>query len=218
MIDLYTSATPNGRKVSIMLEETGLPYEVHPVRLDKGEQKLPEFLAINPNGRIPAIVDEGLAVFESGAILLYLAEKSGGFLPEDTEGRYAAIQWLMFQMAGVGPMQGQAHVFRHYAPETIPYAVERYTRETRRLYSVADGVLSKSPYLAGTQYTVADIALWPWANVCDYAGVEMSEFPALSEWVERVGARPAVRRGSVVPPREDETEEERKRKISGILV
>lgn len=221
MIHLYTAATPNGRKVSIMLEEVGLPYKVHNIRLHDGEQKSPEFLAINPNGRIPAIVDEdrgNLAVFESGAILLYLAEKTGKLLPADTEGRYAAIQWLMFQMAGVGPMQGQAHVFRHYAPERIPYAEERYTREVNRLYSVPDGRLSAAPYLAGEQYSVADIALWPWVKVCEKAGVDLAHFEGLSEWFERVGSRPAVKRGSEVPPPPEETEEEKNRRVSRILV
>lgn len=214
-----------------MLEETGLPYTVHNIRLDEGEQKSPEFLAINPNGRIPAIVDgerngpdrsgldrNGLAVFESGAILLYLAEKTGKLLPADTEGRYAAIEWLMFQMAGVGPMQGQAHVFRHYAPEPVPYAEQRYMRETNRLYSVADGRLSTVPYLAGSRYTVADIALWPWVKVCEKAGVDLRRFPRLAEWFERVGSRPAVKRGSEIPPSPEETEEEKNHRVSKILV
>ncbi|MGI9558425.1 MAG: glutathione S-transferase family protein [Thermodesulfobacteriota bacterium] len=218
MIDLYTSATPNGRKVSIMLEETGLSYKVHALKLHENEQKTPEFLAINPNGRIPAIVDDGFAVFESGAILVYLAEKTGKLLPGGARERSVVMQWLMFQMAGVGPMQGQAHVFRHYAPEKIPYAVERYTKETNRLYAVLDGRLSETPYLAGGEYTVADISLWPWANGCERAGIDISRFPNLREWVERVSARPAVQRGILVPPPQDETEKERNERVSGILV
>ena len=175
MIHLYTAATPNGRKVSIALEEMGLDYEVRHLRLGEQEQKRPEYLAINPNGRIPAIVDEdeeGFAVFESGAILLYLAEKTGQFLPSDRRGRSVAIQWLMFQMGGVGPMQGQAHVFFRYAPEPIPYAIARYQHEGRRLYEVLDRRLGVAAFLGG-DYGIADMATWPWVASHDWAGVPL---------------------------------------------
>lgn len=221
MIRLYTAATPNGRKVSIMLEEAGLPYEVRPLRLGDMEQKEPEFLKINPNGRIPAIVDGDagdFAVFESGAILVYLARKTGKLLPADGKGESVVMQWLMFQMAGVGPMQGQAHVFRHYAPERIAYATDRYTRETNRLYGVADLRLAEVPYIAGEDYTIADIALWPWADCCEKAGVDLSRFPNLRRWFERVGSRPAVRRGSRIPPPSGETDGEKKLRSARILV
>lgn len=166
MIDLYTAPTPNGIKASIMLEETGLPYEVIAMRLDMLQQRQPEYLRISPNGRIPAIVDhdeDDFAVFESGAILIYLAEKTGMLLPGESRARSRVLQWLMFQMAGVGPMQGQANVFFRYAPEKIPYAIERYQRETRRLYEVLDTQLAKEEYLAG-DYSIADIATWPWVR------------------------------------------------------
>ncbi|MCZ6783160.1 MAG: glutathione S-transferase N-terminal domain-containing protein, partial [Proteobacteria bacterium] len=175
MIDLYTSPTPNGWKVSIMLEETGLLYTVKPIDLSKLVQKEDWFLKLNPNGRIPAIVDRDagdFAVFESGAILLYLAEKSGQLLPADTEGRSVAIQWLMFQMGGVGPMQGQANVFYRYAPEKIQYAIDRYHKECRRLYEVLDRRLGEVEYLAG-DYGIADIATWPWVSIHGWAGVEV---------------------------------------------
>ncbi len=221
MIHLYTAATPNGRKVSIMLEEVGLPYTVHALKLDEMEQKSPEFLRINPNGRIPAIVDsqnDNFAVFESGAILVYLAEKTGKLLSEDAKGRSAAMQWLMFQMAGVGPMQGQSHVFRHYAPEKIGYAIDRYTNETNRLYGVADARLSETSHIAGEDYTIADIALWPWARGCERAGVDISRFPHLRAWIERVGSRPAVRKGSQIPPPSVETDDERNKRVAQTLV
>ncbi len=221
MIRLYTAATPNGRKISIMLEETGLPYTVHNLRLDEKQQKNPEFLSINPNGRIPAIVDEengDFAVFESGAILLYLAGKTGKLLPVDEAGKSVAIQWLMFQMAGVGPMQGQAHVFRHYAPEKIPYAVDRYTNETKRLYEVVENRLSRSPYMAGEEYTIADISLWPWVSVSGRAGVDISDFPNLRKWFEKVASRPAVLKGGGIPRSFEESEEDKNTRISKILV
>jgi GST-like protein len=201
MIDLYTAPTPNGWKASIMLEEIGMPYAVKPVRLDRLEQKEPGFLAINPNGRIPAIVDrdEGdFAVFESGAILVYLAEKSGRLLPGERRGRSLAMQWLMFQMGGVGPMQGQANVFFRYAPEKIPFAIERYQKETRRLYEVLDRRLGEAEYLAG-EYSIADIATWPWVSIHGWAGVEVAGLPHLERWLEAVGQRPAVQRGRAVP-------------------
>jgi len=201
VIDLYTAATPNGWKVSIALEELGLPYRVHAIRLEKLEQKEPWFLALNPNGRIPVIVDRAnsdFAVFESGAILLYLAEKTGRLLPAEPKARSVALQWLMFQMGGVGPMQGQANVFFRYAPEKIPYAIERYQKETRRLYTVLDARLRDHEYLAG-EYSIADIATWPWVSIHAWSGVEIADLPALAGWVERIAARPAVQRGRAVP-------------------
>ncbi len=201
MIDLYTSPTPNGWKVSIMLEETGLPYTVKPIDLSKLVQKEDWFLKLNPNGRIPAIVDRGagdFAVFESGAILLYLAEKSGQLLPSDTESRSVAIQWLMFQMGGVGPMQGQANVFYRYAPEKIQYAIDRYHKECRRLYEVLDRRLGEVEYLAG-DYGIADIATWPWVSIHGWAGVEVEGLDNLQRWIEVIGKRPAVVAGRAVP-------------------
>jgi GST-like protein len=201
MIELYTAPTPNGWKASIALEELGLPYELHAVRLDQLEQKSEAYLRINPNGRIPAIVDRDagdFAVFESGAILLYLAEKTGKLLPGDAKGRSLAIQWLMFQMGGVGPMQGQANVFFRYAPEKIPFAIERYQKETRRLYEVLDRRLGEAPYLAG-DYGIADIATWPWVTLHGWAGVELDGLDHLQRWVKQVGERPAVQRGRAIP-------------------
>ena len=201
MIDLYTAPTPNGWKASIMLEELGLPYEVHAVRLDQLEQKSEKFLRINPNGRIPAIVDRDAGdfpVFESGAILLYLAEKTGKLLPSDVKGRSLAIQWLMFQMGGLGPMQGQANVFFRYAPEKIPFAIERYQKETRRLYQVLDRRLGEARFLAG-DYSVADVASWPWVTLHGWAGVELDGLDHLQRWVKEVGERPAVQRGRGIP-------------------
>jgi glutathione S-transferase len=202
MIDLYTAATPNGWKASIMLEETGLPYTVKPIRLDQLEQKNPEYLKINPNGRIPTIVDheEGeFAVFESGAILIYLAEKTGRFLPKDVKGRSTVIQWVMFQMGGIGPMQGQANVFYRYAPEKIEYAIQRYHNETKRLYTVLDTRLRDREYLAG-DYSIADIATWPWVSIHSWAGVEVDDLPNLSCWIEKIRERPAVQKGIAIPP------------------
>ncbi|MBA4285928.1 MAG: glutathione S-transferase [Xanthomonadaceae bacterium] len=201
MIDLYTSATPNGWKASITLEELAVPYTVRPIALMKGEQKLPDFLKINPNGRIPAIVDrdEGdFAVFESGALMIYLAEKYGRLLPSDRKGRSTVIQWLMFQMGGVGPMQGQANVFFRYAPEKIPYAIDRYQTETKRLYKVLDARLADHEFLAG-DYSIADIANWSWVSIHFWAGVEIGDLPHLQRWIEAIRARPAVQRGIVVP-------------------
>ena len=201
MIDLYTAPTPNGWKASIMLEEVGLPYEVKPVRLDQQEQKEDWFLKVNPNGRIPAIVDreaDDFAVFESGAILIYLAEKTGCLLPADPRGRSTVIQWLMFQMAGVGPMQGQANVFFRYAPEKIPFATERYQKETHRLYEVLDRSLAEHEYLAG-DYSIADVATWPWVRIHGWAGVEIDGLDHLQRWIEQIGERPAVQKGKDVP-------------------
>ncbi len=204
-----------------MLEETGMEYTVHTLSLHKNEHKTPEFLAINPNGRIPAIVDEdagGFEVFESGAILFYLAEKSGKFLPADPEAKSLVMQWVMFQIAGVGPMQGQVNVFRNYASEKIPYAINRYTKETNRLYTVVDSRLSRAAYLAGDEYTIADMSLWPWVKVADVAGIDISGFPCLRDWFERVAGRPAVRKGSDIPPSLNESEKDRNERISKILV
>ena len=201
MIDLYTAATPNGWKASIMLEEIGLPYQVNPISLGKLEQKQDWYLEINPNGRIPTIVDRDagdFAVFESGAILLYLAEKTGRLLPSDRRGRSTVVQWLMFQMGGLGPMQGQANVFFRYAPEKIEFAIERYQRETRRLYEVLDRRLQGNEYLAG-DYSIADIASWPWVSIHAWAGVEIDDLEHLKRWLEEIGARPAVRKGREIP-------------------
>jgi len=206
MIDLFTAATPNGHKVSIMLEELGLDYQVHALNLGAMEQKSPEYLAINPNGRIPAIVDrdaDDFAVFESGAILIYLAEKTGRLLPSERKARSRVMQWLMFQMGGVGPMQGQANVFTRYFPQHIPAAIQRYQRETRRLYEVMDSHLRQHDYLAG-DYSIADIATWPWVRIHTWSGVSLDGLQYLSSWLQRVGQRPAVQRGVAVPERPDD--------------
>ncbi|MGH7819074.1 MAG: glutathione S-transferase family protein [Candidatus Binatia bacterium] len=202
MIDLYTAATPNGWKASIMLEEIGLPYTVKHIHLEQLEQKEPEYLKINPNGRIPTIVDrdeDDFAVFESGAILIYLAEKTGKLLPKDAKGRSTVIQWVMFQMGGIGPMQGQANVFYRYAPEKIEYAIQRYHNETKRLYTVLDTRLKDHEYLAG-DYSIADVATWPWVSIHAWAGVEIDDLPNLRRWIEKVRERPAVQKGIAVPP------------------
>jgi GST-like protein len=204
MIDLYTWSTPNGRKVSIMLEEVGLPYRLHPVDITQGEQHRPEFVAISPNAKIPAIVDaEGpdgqpMALFESGAILIYLAEKTGKFLSAEARTRYVTLQWLMFQMGGIGPMFGQAHHFLKFAPEPVPYGIERYGKEARRLYGVLDARLSEVSYLAG-EYSIADIATYPWVARHEWQGVELADFPNVKAWFDRIGARPAVQKGMAVP-------------------
>lgn len=203
MIDLYTAATPNGHKASIALEELGLPYTVHALSFDRQEQKSPEFLQINPNGRIPAIVDrsnDDFAVFESGAILLYLAEKTGQLLPSDSKGRSRVIQWLMFQMGGVGPMQGQANVFFRYFPEKLQGPIDRYQHETRRLYEVLDRRLGEAEYLAD-DYSIADIATFPWVRIHDWAGVSVEGLDNLLRWMALLDARPAVQRGLQVPGR-----------------
>lgn len=201
MIDLYTAATPNGHKVSIALEEMQLPYELHVLSFDKKEQKAPEFLAINPNGRIPAIIDrdnDNFAVFESGAILWYLAEKTGQLLPQEPKQRSQVMQWLMFQMSGVGPMQGQANVFYRYFPERIPAAIDRYQKETRRLYEVLNTRLAEVEYLAGT-YSIADIATYPWVALYDWAGVSIEGLPHLARWLQQITERPAVQKGLELP-------------------
>lgn len=201
MIEVYSWATPNGHKVHIMLEECGLPYRVHAVDIGAGDQFQPEFLRISPNNKIPAIIDsEGpdgqpYSMFESGAILLYLAGKTGRFLPQDVRGKYDTLQWLMFQMGGIGPMLGQAHHFRVYAPEKIGYAVERYTNEARRLYGVMDRRLAKSTYIAGREYTIADMAIYPWLRSWKNQGIDWNDFPHLKGWFDEIDRRPAVQRG-----------------------
>jgi GSH-dependent disulfide-bond oxidoreductase len=201
MIDVYSWATPNGHKVHVMLEECGLPYRVHAVDIGAGDQFKPDFLAISPNNKIPAIVDSDgpdgapISLFESGAILLYLAAKTGRFLPDDTRGKYEVLQWLMFQMGGVGPMLGQAHHFRIYAPQKIDYAVERYTNEAKRLYGVMDKRLAKSKYLGGKAYSIADIAVFPWLRSWKNQGIDWADYPHLKGWFDEIGARPAVQRG-----------------------
>ncbi|MEI6802506.1 MAG: glutathione binding-like protein [Burkholderiales bacterium] len=202
MIDLYTAATPNGHKVSIALEEMALPYTLKVLDLGKREQKTPEFLAICPNGRIPAIVDrdeDDFAVFESGAILIYLAEKTGQFLPRDAKGRSRVIQWLMFQMGGIGPMMGQANVFYRYFPEKLPSVIDRYQGESKRLFRVLDGQLKDHEYLAG-DYSIADIANWAWVRTHRWSGVDMDDLPHLKRWRDQLRARPAVQRGILSPP------------------
>ncbi len=205
MIDLYTWGTPNGKKVSVMLEECALPYTVHAINIAKNEQFAPAFLKINPNGKIPAIVDgdgpggRPLALFESGAILIYLAEKTGRLLPADPQARYATLQWLMFQMGGVGPMFGQAHHFMRAAPEKIAYGIERYGKEARRLYGVMDKRLGEAAYLAG-DYSIADIATYPWVARHEWHLVSLADFPNVKRWYDAIGARPAVARGMAVPP------------------
>ncbi|MGD7095085.1 glutathione S-transferase N-terminal domain-containing protein [Ralstonia pseudosolanacearum] len=208
MIDVYSWATPNGHKVHIMLEECGLPYHVHAVNIGAGDQFKPEFLKISPNNKIPAIVDQDgpdgqpISLFESGAILLYLAGKTGKFLPEDVRGKYEVLQWLMFQMGGVGPMLGQTHHFRIYAPEKIDYAINRYTNEAKRLYGVIDKRLSESKYLGGPDYSIADIATWPWLRSWQNQGIVLSDYPRLQRWFEAIEARPAVQRAVKVLAKE----------------
>ncbi len=201
MIEVYSWPTPNGHKVHVMLEECGLPYRAHPVDIGTGDQFKPDFLAISPNNKIPAITDpdgpdgQPIHLFESGAILLYLAAKTGRFLPEDVTAKYEVLQWLMFQMGGVGPMLGQAHHFRIYAPQKIPYAVERYTNEAHRLYGVMNRRLAKSTYIGGPEYSIADIAIFPWLRSWKNQGISWDDFPHLKGWFDEVAARPAVKRG-----------------------
>lgn len=220
MITLYTSGTPNGRKISIFLEEAGMPYEVQRLNLGALDQKQEWFLKINPNGRIPAIVDhdnDDFAVFESGAILVYLAEKSGKFLPTDPKQRSLVMQWLMFQMSAVGPMQGQANVFFRYAPEKIPFAIERYQKETRRLYEVLESALTQRPFLAG-DYSIADMATYPWVRGHEWAGISIEGLPNLQRWLKELGERPAVQRGMDVPAQEiNQTDEERLKAVRKLL-
>jgi GST-like protein len=201
MIEVYSWATPNGHKVHIMMEECNLAYRAIPVNIGTGEQFAPEFLRISPNNKIPAIVDpngpdgQPISLFESGAILLYLAGKTGKFLPASTRGKYEVLEWLMFQMASVGPMLGQAHHFRIYAPEKIEYAINRYTNEAKRLYGVMDKRLAQSKYLAGDDYTIADIAVFPWLRSWKNQGIDWADYPHLKGWFDEIAARPAVQRG-----------------------
>jgi GST-like protein len=206
MIDLYTSPTPNGYKITILLEELGLPYTVHAIDLSSGAQKEPWFTEINPNGRIPAIVDRGngdFPVFESGAIMIYLAERAGNLLPHDEKDRSRVIQWLMFQMGGLGPMMGQANVFTRYFPEEIPPVIDRYRRESRRLLEVLDHRLSGHDYLAG-DYSIADIANFCWARIHEWPGVSIDGLTHLQRWLDLIAARPAVQRGLLIPPRSED--------------
>jgi GST-like protein len=204
MIELYTWGTPNGRKVSVMLEECGLPYRVHKVDITRGEQFAPGYLAINPNGKIPAIVDpdgpdgKSIAMMESGAILVYLAGKTGRFLPASVRGKYEALQWLMFQMGGVGPMFGQTHHFLRYAPEKVDYAIGRYTKETARLYGVLNARLARHEYLAD-EYSIADMATYPWVARHEWHEVALSSYPNVMRWFKAIANRPAVQRGMAVP-------------------
>ncbi|HRI70617.1 MAG TPA: glutathione S-transferase N-terminal domain-containing protein [Polyangium sp.] len=224
MIDLYYWPTPNGRKITIMLEEVGLPYRIVPVDIGRGAQFEPEFLAISPNNRMPAIVDDEpigggapVSIFESGAILLYLGEKSGQLLPKDPRGKYEVTQWLMWQMGGLGPMCGQAHHFREYAPEKIPYAIERYTNEVNRLYGVLDRRLSDREYLAG-EYSIADIAAWPWVVPAKVQGQNLDDFPHVKRWFAAITARPAVERGRAVGrdlPRKNSMDDEARKVLFG---
>ncbi|HEY3519215.1 MAG TPA: glutathione S-transferase N-terminal domain-containing protein [Gammaproteobacteria bacterium] len=225
MIELFTAATPNGWKASITLEELALPYKVRRIDFEKREQKEPWYLKLNPNGRIPTIVDHangGFAVFESGALMIYLAEKTGKLLPSDVKGRSLVIQWLMFQMGGIGPMMGQANVFFRYAPERIPYAIERYQREVRRLFEVLDTRLGEHEFLAG-DYSIADIASWSWVRGYKWSGVSLDGLPNLARWLDTIAQRPAVKRGVDVPEPVDLEEmirkaDEARAKVSGILV
>lgn len=204
MITLYTWGTPNGRKISVMLEECGLDYRVQPIDITRGDQFQPSFVAISPNSKIPAIVDEEgpdgqpISVFESGAILIYLAAKTGKFLPESVRGRYEALEWLMFQMASIGPSFGQAHHFLRFAKEKVPYAIERFGTETRRLYGVMNARLQQAPYLAG-EYGIADISTFPWVARHEFHEVDLVLFPAVKRWYDAIAARPAVQRGMKVP-------------------
>ena len=203
MIDLYTWSTPNGRKVSIMLEEVGVNYEVHPINIGKGDQHQPSFLEISPNNKIPAIVDRdnGYAMFESGAILIYLADKTGKLMPTEYFARMDVMQWLMFQMGNVGPFFGQNHHFSRFAPEKIPYAIKRYVDETKRLYDVMDKRLARTRYLAGDDYTVADVATFPWVARWEWHSLEngLRDFPGVLRWYDEIRARPAVQKGYDVP-------------------
>jgi GST-like protein len=203
MIELYTWSTPNGQKASIMLEEVGLPYRVHPVDIGKGEQFDPKFLAVAPNNKIPAIVDtdNGLRLMESGAILLYLAEKTGQLWPQDFPTKWRVVEWLMWQMGGPGPYLGQVHHFTHFNPGKSDYAEERYTKEARRIWGVLDRRLGESAYVAG-DYSIADIAIWPWISRFEWQTVTFADYPNVLRWYRAIAARPAVQRAWHVPPRE----------------
>ncbi len=208
MIDVYSWPTPNGHKIHIMLEECGFKlgrdWQAHPINISKGDQFAPEFLKISPNNKIPALVDPNgpdgkpIHLMESGAILLYLASKTGKFLPKNTRAKFEVLEWLMFQMGGVGPMLGQAHHFRMFAPEQVPYAINRYTAEAKRLYSVMDKRLQTSPFMGGKTYSIADIAIFPWVNSWQKQGIDWSDYPTLKAWFDKIAARPAVQRGCTV--------------------
>ncbi|MEH2142163.1 glutathione binding-like protein [Nostoc sp.] len=200
MIDLYTFTTPNGRKASVMLEEVELPYNVHKIDITTQQQFTPEYVAINPNSKIPAIVDQEtkIKVFESGAILIYLAEKTGKLLPTDQKSRFQVLEWLMFQMGGVGPMFGQLNHFKRFAPEKIPYAIERYEKETLRIYGVLDKQLQSNEFICG-DYSIADIATYPWVAIYEFQGLTLDNYPNLKRWVDMVQQRPAVQRGIQIP-------------------
>ncbi len=200
MIDLYTFTTPNGRKASVMLEEVELPYNVHKIDITTQQQFTPEYIAINPNSKIPAIVDQetGIKVFESGAILIYLAEKTGKLLPTEQKSRFQVLEWLMFQMAGVGPMFGQLNHFKRFAPEKLHYAIERYEKETLRIYGVLDKQLQDNEFICG-DYSIADIATYPWVAIYEFQGLTLDNYPNLKRWVDMVQQRPAVQRGMQVP-------------------
>lgn len=200
MIDLYTFGTPNGHKASIMLEEVELPYTVHKIDITKGDQSSPEYVAINPNSKIPAIIDQdiGITVFESGAILIYLAEKAGKLLPTTQQERFQVLEWLMLQMGSVGPMFGQLNHFKKFAPEKIPYAIERYEKETMRLYGVLDKQLDQNEFICG-DYSIADVAIFPWVAIYKFQDLTLDNHPNLKRWVEQVQERPAVQRGMAVP-------------------
>jgi len=216
MIDLYTSATPNGWKATIALEELELPYTLHNVNLSEGEQHREDFLALNPNGRIPVIVDrkaDNFPVFESGAILIYLAEKTGKLMPSDVKGRSRVIQWLMFQMGGIGPMQGQAVTFERYFPEDVPQARARYKNETRRLYEVLDRRLGEAEFLAG-DYSIADIATWAWVHTHRWGRIPVEGLDHLHRWIEAIRERPACQRGILIPPPAGRADEQKKRGAS----
>lgn len=219
MIELYTDNTPNGWKVSIELEEMGLEYNVNHIHIRQGEQKQDWYVKINPNGRIPTIVDrdnDDFAVFESGAILIYLAEKTGMFFPSDVKGRSVVIQWLMFQMGGIGPMQGQANVFYRYAEEKIPYAIDRYQHECRRLFEILDKRLGESEYLGGAEYSIADMATWPWVRGYEWGGLSIEGLSNLESWINTIAERPAVKRGRDIPEpiSTEEMSEEDKQKLA----
>ena len=206
MIELHYWPTPNGHKITLFLEEAGLPYEIKPVNIGKGDQFKPDFLAIAPNNRMPAIVDTApadggkpLSIFESGAILQYLAEKTGRFLPADMRERYKVLQWLFWQVGGLGPMLGQNHHFNRYAPEKIPYAIERYVNETRRLYGVLDKQLANNAYAAGADYTIADMAIFPWTARHEWHQVNLADFANVKRWYDTINARPPVTKGMAVP-------------------
>jgi GSH-dependent disulfide-bond oxidoreductase len=200
MIDLYTFTTPNGRKISIMLEEVGLPYNVHKIDITKGDQFTPDYIAINPNSKIPAIIDSDtdMTVFESGAILIYLAEKTGQLMPSEQKARFQVLEWLMFQMASIGPMFGQLNHFKRFAPEKIPYAIERYEKETLRLYGVLDKQLADKECICG-DYSIADIATYPWVASYEFQGLTLDNHPNLKRWFETIKQRPAVQRGMAIP-------------------